>query len=204
MKKMLLFFITASLCLTNSYANDVSDNFKQLLSLEGKWQGTLQRTDGTSDAFELNYSITSNGSALLEESDTGGIEMLTIFNAQNDEVLSTHYCGLQNKPVSVLKSKQVLSIINVLEEEGFIKGYTENRYTLDVWLKYVEGVSVIQNIKVISKPSKRVYFSIPDLIDWRNKTNTFDILILSTTQGILTDEVALEKRVGGEILCIIK
>jgi len=106
--------------------------------------------------------------------------------------------------VSVLKSKQVLSIINVLEEEGFIKGYTENRYTLDVWLKYVEGVSVIQNIKVISKPSKRVYFSIPDLIDWRNKTNTFDILILSTTQGILTDEVALEKRVGGEILCIIK
>ena len=106
--------------------------------------------------------------------------------------------------VSVLKSKQVLSIINVLEEEGFIKGYTENKHTLDVWLKYVEGVSVIQDIKVISKPSKRVYFSIPDLIDWRNKTNTFDILILSTTQGIFTDEVALEKRVGGEILCIIK
>ena len=46
MKKILLFFITASLCLTNSYANDVSDNFKQLLSLEGKWQGTLQRTGG--------------------------------------------------------------------------------------------------------------------------------------------------------------
>ena len=106
MKKILLFFITACLCLTNTYANDVSDDFKQLLSLEGKWQGTLQRTDGTSDAFELNYSITSNGSALLEESDTGDIEMLTIFNAQNDEVLSTHYCGLQNKPVSVLKSNK--------------------------------------------------------------------------------------------------
>ena len=77
---------------------------KKLKSLQGKWQGTLERTDGTSDSFELNYSVTSNGSALLEESDTGGIEMLTIFNVQNNELLSTHYCALQNKPVSVLKS----------------------------------------------------------------------------------------------------
>ena len=113
------------------------------------------------------------------------------------------FIGHKNS-VSVLKSKQVLSIINILEEEGFIKGHTVDKYTIDIWLKYVEGASVIQNIKVVSKPSKRVYFSIPDLIDWRNRTNTFDILILSTTQGILTDEVALEKGIGGEILCIIK
>jgi small subunit ribosomal protein S8 len=113
------------------------------------------------------------------------------------------FIGHKNS-ISVLKSKQILSLINVLEEEGFIKGYTEGKYTLNIWLKYVEGASVIQNIKVVSKPSKRVYFSIPDLIDWRNKINTFDILILSTTQGILTDKVALEKGIGGEILCIIK
>ena len=106
--------------------------------------------------------------------------------------------------VSVLKSKQVLSIISILEQEGFIKGYTEDKYTLSVWLKYFEGVSVIRNIKVISKPSKRIYFSIADLIDWRNKTNTFDMLIISTTQGILTDQDALEKGIGGEILCIIR
>ncbi len=113
------------------------------------------------------------------------------------------FIGHKNS-VSVLKSKQVLSIINILEEEGFIKGHTEDKYTINIWLKYVEGASVIQNIKVVSKPSKRVYFSIPDLIDWRNKTNTFDMLILSTTQGIFTDEVALKKGIGGEILCIIK
>jgi len=64
----------------------------------------IGKNHGTSDSFELNYSVTSNGSALLEESDTGGIEMLTIFNVQNNELLSTHYCGLQNKPVSLLKS----------------------------------------------------------------------------------------------------
>jgi len=104
MKKLFLFSIALCLSHTLVFANDVTNDFKQLLSLEGKWEGTLERTDGTSDPFELNYRITSNGSALLEESDTGGVEMLTIFNAQNDEVLSTHYCGLQNKPISVLKS----------------------------------------------------------------------------------------------------
>jgi glutamine phosphoribosylpyrophosphate amidotransferase len=92
------------LSLTSSFGNSFSEDFEKLKSLQGKWQGTLERTDGTSDSFELNYSVTSNGSALLEESDTGGIEMLTIFNVQNNELLSTHYCALQNKPVSVLKS----------------------------------------------------------------------------------------------------
>ena len=104
MKKLILFLFIATLTVTSSFGNNFSEDFEKLKSLEGKWQGTLERTDGTSDSFELNYSVTSNGSALLEESDTGGVEMLTIFNFQNNELLSTHYCGLQNKPVSVLKS----------------------------------------------------------------------------------------------------
>ncbi|MDG1091027.1 MAG: hypothetical protein P8O90_03845 [Flavobacteriaceae bacterium] len=104
MKKLILFLFAASLSITSSFGNSFSEDFEKLKSLQGKWQGTLERTDGTSDSFELNYSVTSNGSALLEESDTGGIEMLTIFNVQNNELLSTHYCALQNKPVSVLKS----------------------------------------------------------------------------------------------------
>ena len=104
MKKLILFLFTATLTVTSSFGNNFSEDFEKLKSLEGKWQGTLERTDGTSDSFELNYSVTSNGSALLEESDTGGVEMLTIFNVQNNELLSTHYCALQTKPVSVLKS----------------------------------------------------------------------------------------------------
>ena len=42
----------------------------------------------------------------MEESFTGGIEMLTIFNLQNDELLLTHYCGLKNRPVSRLESSK--------------------------------------------------------------------------------------------------
>lgn len=104
MKKLILFLFAAILSITSSFGNSFSEDFEKLKSLQGKWQGTLERTDGTTDSFELNYSVTSNGSALLEESDTGGIEMLTIFNVQNNELLSTHYCALQNKPVSLLKS----------------------------------------------------------------------------------------------------
>ena len=79
-------------------------DFDNLKKLEGKWMGMLERTDGTSDMLNLKYSITSNGSALLEESNTGGIEMLTIFNNHNEKLLATHYCGLQNKPILDLVS----------------------------------------------------------------------------------------------------
>ncbi|MGB1970991.1 MAG: hypothetical protein ACPHSE_00710 [Flavobacteriaceae bacterium] len=103
MKKTLLFLFVGLLSFS-SYANTIKVDFEDLKKLEGKWIGTLNRTDGTSDILNLEYSITSNGSAILEESNTGGIEMLSIFNAQNNEVVLTHYCGLQNKPVSTLEN----------------------------------------------------------------------------------------------------
>jgi len=96
--KNLIFFLTMVFALTLN-ANISSDDFDNLKKLEGKWMGMLERTDGTSDMLYLEYSITSNDSALLEESNTGGIEMLTIFNNHDDKILATHYCGLQNKPI---------------------------------------------------------------------------------------------------------
>ena len=87
---------------TESAAATNPNDFEELKKLEGKWAGTLERTDGSSDELTLDYTVTSNGSALLEESDTGGTEMLSIFNFQNDQLLLTHYCGLQNKPIYFL------------------------------------------------------------------------------------------------------
>jgi hypothetical protein len=102
-----LFTSLVCLCLTAVlFANDTKTEFEKLKTLEGKWVGTLERTDGTSDFLNLEYSITSNGSALLEESNTGGIEMLSIFNTQNNQLLVTHYCGLQNKPIALLESEE--------------------------------------------------------------------------------------------------
>ena len=100
-------------------ASDPND-FEELKSLEGKWSGTLERTDGSSDELTLDYTVTSNGSALVEESDTGGTEMLSIFNFQNDELLLTHYCGLLNKPISKLTGNNngVLSFATDSEMSG--------------------------------------------------------------------------------------
>ena len=117
MKKLFLFLFSVFLTTTFSFGNTISEDFTKLKSLEGKWQGTLERTDGTSDNLEIMYSITSNGSALLEESNTGGIEMLSIFNFQNNELLLTHYCGLQNKPVSVLKSSSDDEYVFITDSE---------------------------------------------------------------------------------------
>jgi len=107
---------------TQVQTNAVSDpnDFEELKKLEGKWAGTLERTDGSSDELTLDYTVTSNGSALVEESDTGGTEMLSIFNFQNDELLLTHYCGLQNKPISKLTGSNdgVLSFITDSEMSG--------------------------------------------------------------------------------------
>ena len=57
MKKILLFLFSAILSATFSFGSTLSEDFKKLKSLEGKWQGTLERTDGTSDNLEITYSI---------------------------------------------------------------------------------------------------------------------------------------------------
>lgn len=105
MKKKLITITIALFSLIGwSFPINTDNSFEELKKLEGKWVGTLERTDGTTDSLILEYTITSAGSAILEESNTGGIEMLSIFNAHNKELLITHYCGLQNKPVLPLKS----------------------------------------------------------------------------------------------------
>lgn len=104
MKKLILIFVSL-LMVTNSFAYSVDDDFKKMKNLVGKWTGTLEWSTGDQpETLNLEYSIRSNGSAILEESNQGGVEMLTIFNVQNEKLQSTHYCGLRNKPVSYLQS----------------------------------------------------------------------------------------------------
>ena len=101
MKK--IFFLMTLFLITNTFAADDKETFKQLKQLEGKWVGTLKDSNGGSQTLNISYSIKSNGSALLEESNEGGTEMMSIFNLHNDKILSTHYCGAMNRPVSELQ-----------------------------------------------------------------------------------------------------
>ena len=105
MKKILTLYLV--LFTTLSFSQNDKETFDQLKKLEGKWIGTINYTNRDSEPINLEYSIRSNGSAIVEESNEGGIEMMTIFNIQNEKILSTHYCGLQNRPVSELESNEM-------------------------------------------------------------------------------------------------
>jgi len=106
-------------------------------------------------------------------------------------------------------------VLDVLKEEGYIRGYTEmakktaqsknaqSKNTMSevkIELKYHEGQPVIREIQRVSKPGRRVYSSIKTMPVVQNGLG---ISILSTPKGVMSDSVARENNVGGEILCRI-
>lgn len=104
-------------------------------------------------------------------------------------------------PVSRLK----VEIAKLLKDEGFIKNFREieaaPQGTLRIFLRYsTEGVPAISHLQRVSKPGRRVYRKAEEIQPVRNGLG---IGIVSTSQGLLTDAQARERRVGGELLCHI-
>jgi len=93
-------------------------------------------------------------------------------------------------------------LLDVLLSEGYIRGYAEvetrGHKELEIELKYHDGEPVIRELKRVSTPGRRVYSSIGDLKPYRQGLG---VSILSTPQGVMTDNAAREKNVGGEVLC---
>lgn len=94
-------------------------------------------------------------------------------------------------------------VLEVLQREGYIRGFTEsqksgNAAMLEIELKYHDGQGCIRKIDRVSKPGRRVYAGIKD---FGRVFNGLGISILSTPQGVLSDNEARTKNVGGEILC---
>ena len=109
----------------------------------------------------------------------------------------------QKTKVVTPASKQRERVLDVLLEEGYIRGYTRVEKAdampeFEVELKYFEGQPVIAEISRVSKPGRRVYSGIKDLGMVRNGLG---ISILSTPQGVMSDTAAREKNVGGEVIC---
>ena len=100
-------------------------------------------------------------------------------------------------------SKIRANVLEVLQREGYIRGYTRANNgsgmpELKIELKYVDGEPVIREITRISKPGRRVYSRIADL---PRVYNGLGISILSTPRGVMSDAEARAANVGGEILC---
>lgn len=102
-------------------------------------------------------------------------------------------------------SRVKASIAEVLKSEGFIRDFrviTQNdRKVLDIHLKYDEDKEpAIQEIKRLSKPGLRRYTSVREI---PTVMNGFGVVILSTPQGVMSDRVARQKQVGGELICTV-
>jgi small subunit ribosomal protein S8 len=100
-------------------------------------------------------------------------------------------------------SRQRVRVLDVLQAEGFIRGYAEvelkgGQRELEIELKYHEGRPVIRELKRVSTPGRRVYASVKDLTPYRQGLG---VSIVSTPQGVMSDSNAREKNVGGEVLC---
>lgn len=105
--------------------------------------------------------------------------------------------------VPVPASKLRKSVLEVLQREGFIRGYSEAELRpgiseLTVELKYQDGEPAIREVARISKPGRRVYSKIKDLPRFYNGLG---IQIISTPRGVMSDAEARDQNVGGEILC---
>ena len=101
-------------------------------------------------------------------------------------------------PASKLKAE----VCRLLQEQGYLEDIEmidgEPRGTLRIFLKYDDGEPVIRHLQRVSTPGRRVYQKSDDL---RPVLNGLGVGIISTSQGLLSDSEARERRVGGEVLC---
>ena len=111
----------------------------------------------------------------------------------------------KHKSVDIPASNIKKEIAKILLDEGYIKGYDlveDNKQgIIKIDLKYAQsGDRVISGIKRISKPGLRVYVKCDDV---PKVLGGLGIAIISTSKGIVTDKIAREKGVGGEVICYI-
>ena len=109
-----------------------------------------------------------------------------------------------HETVMVPASKLKVDIAEILKNEGFIKGYKIEGEgpikNIVITLKYRGNERVITDLKRISKPGLRVYAKVNEI---PKVLNGLGIVILSTSQGLMTDKEARAKKVGGEVLAYI-
>ena len=111
--------------------------------------------------------------------------------------------GQRAKKDSVLSpaSKLRVRVLDVLQREGYIRGYSEEQMGpaagVRIELKYFEGQPAIKHVARVSKPGRRVYSGSQEL---PRVMNGLGITIVSTPRGVLSDTEAREQNVGGEVL----
>lgn len=111
----------------------------------------------------------------------------------------------RHEKVDIPASKLKLEIVKILKTEGYIKNFKkvnqEGLNSIRVFLKYDDNNSpVIHGLEKVSTPGRRVYSGYKDLPRVHNGYGT---VIVSTSSGVTTGKKALEKQIGGELICTV-
>jgi len=111
----------------------------------------------------------------------------------------------RHEKVDIPTSKLKLEIVKILKTEGYIKNFkkihNEGQNFIRIFLKYDEkNDPIIHGLSKVSKPGRRVYSGYRDM---PRILNGYGIAIVSTSDGIITGRKAVEKQVGGELICTV-
>lgn len=113
-------------------------------------------------------------------------------NQQKHETVSIPYSNLKN------------DLANILKDEGFVTDFVVNeegnQKNIVITLKYKGNERVITGLKRVSKPGLRQYAKVNEI---PKVLNGLGIVVLSTSQGLMTDKEARAKNIGGEVLAYI-
>ncbi len=106
---------------------------------------------------------------------------------------------------TLLHSKMIEAIVSIFVEKGYLESFSVeedgNKKSIKVVLKYDDsGKSVINEIKRISKPGRRIYKAKDEIKRFKNG---YGILVVSTSQGVLPNDKAYKLGTGGEVICSI-
>ncbi len=111
-----------------------------------------------------------------------------------------------SKPfVHIPYSKMRFALAEILRDEGFIRDFAildgeNNIKILKIFLKYVDGESVIHSIQRVSKPGRRVYAGVGEI---KPVIGGLGLSIITTSQGIISHKKAKKLGVGGEVICTV-
>lgn len=114
--------------------------------------------------------------------------------------------SMRGKPtVRTPASKIRRWVLDVLKEEGYIRGYEDvtteaGHHEIEISLKYYDGQPVIRELKRISTPGRRVYSGVKTMPQVRQGLG---VAIISTPKGVMSDAQARTANVGGEVLCTV-
>ena len=102
--------------------------------------------------------------------------------------------------VEVPFSKIKTEILKILKKEGYIEDFKVQKREIKVKLKYINGRPALSGVKRISSPGQRIYVKkheIPTVL------SGYGIVIISTSQGVMTGKEARARKIGGELICAV-